>query len=130
MSLSWRSRDRRDGAPDAGVPGPALARRWEWIDRPGLESLEIVAHDEVIVADGAVLVVLDSIPTQVRYRLTYDRSWRFLGASIRSWAGSPGGSEPAVERGLEIVRDPMADAAAWSVDGEPRPDPPTAPTST
>jgi hypothetical protein len=100
---------------------PTLAPRWRWADRPGLESLEIAVERGEVVADGAVLVVLDGVPTEVRYRLAYDRDWRFLRGTIRSRAatGDPG----ATERTLEIAREaPPGGDPEWRVDGAPRPD--------
>jgi uncharacterized protein len=104
------------------MPGlPPLLRRWRWVDRPGLESLEISSDGGDWVADGAVLVVLDGVPTEARYRLTYDREWRFLRGTIRSRTapGDPAGEE----RTLEIAREETAAGEPeWRVDGAPRPD--------
>lgn len=98
-----------------------LSRRWRWADRPGLESLEISLDGDEVVADGAVLVVLDSVPTEIRYRLAYDREWRFLRGTIRTRAVS-GGAE-GTERTLEIAREAAAGGdPEWRIDGEPRPD--------
>lgn len=100
---------------------PPLVRRWRWHDRPGLESLELAVRDGGVTADGAVLVVLDGVPTEIRYRLEYDRGWRFVRGMIRSRT-APEGEGPA-ERTLEIEREDRPDGApAWRIDGEPRPD--------
>jgi hypothetical protein len=123
---TWRLdsefRLRRRTAPETGGPSvPPLAGRWRWADRPGLESLEIAVERGEVVADGAVLVVLEGVPTEVRYRLAYDRDWRFLRGTIRSRAatGDPG----ATKRTLEIAREatPGGDPE-WRVDGAPRAD--------
>ena len=110
----WREATEPAARPAAAAP---LTRRWRLTDMPGLESVEIHRTEEEVIADGAVLVLLDGVPTEVRYRLSYDAGWRFLRGTIRSRAGS--GDEQA----MEIVHDPTASpAAAWRIDGEPRAD--------
>lgn len=119
-SFRWLGESSRDGgdnwrldaefravrAPDLQAPAdagtdPPLVRRWRWDDRPGLESLEIARDGGGIVADGAVLVVLEGVPTEVRYRLEYDADWRFRRATVRSRSGDPLGDP----RAIEIERD-------------------------
>ena len=105
---------RRQPSITASVPESSLARhiRWEWIDRPGMETVSIERLASGTVARGSVLVVLDAVALRASYRIVHDVTWRFLEAHVEAGPlESP--------RTLQIRR---SSSGRWEVDGAPRPD--------
>ena len=102
------------------LPDSRWTSRWEWVDRPGFESLTVSREGEEIVVTSDVLVVLDGTPTHVTYRLVYGRDWSFRRAHLESegggtvreldiaWTGSNAGTGDA--------------GGTWQVNGAARPD--------
>jgi hypothetical protein len=49
---------------------------WSARDDPGLEHLRLAVHNEVIVADGMVVGVMEGCPFRVAYEVRCDAGWR------------------------------------------------------
>lgn len=82
---------------------------WVPLEDPGFEHLRLQAGEGRILADGAILRVLDGKPYRVNYRIAADEAWRFSRAEI------------AVEGGprLSLERE---ESGAWRMNGEPVPE--------
>lgn len=129
-SFHWRGEKSEDGGKSwscdteffarrrSGDSRPAAAVeserhvRWEWTDRPGLETLSLQSSATGTVAEGRVLVHLDGAVVRVHYRIEHDAAWGFRAAGIEV-----GPSE--TPRRLDIRRS--ADGR-WRVNGAERPD--------
>lgn len=116
--LSWHCDTeffaRRQSPPEQAKEAPGARRRvsWEWLDRPGLETLDVRTTGDGVEATGTVVVGLDGAPVRARYSIQHDRRWGFRHARVELGSGD-------AARSLEVARD--ADGE-WTVDGQARPD--------
>jgi hypothetical protein len=85
---------------------------WEWLDRPGLEVLDLAVKADGVRAQGVVVAELEGIAVRLRYRLACDPGWRFRAAEIALGDGD-------ARRVCVVTCTPGGE---WSVDGAARPD--------
>ncbi len=84
---------------------------WQWLDRPGLEHLQLTVGPTAIRAESLVVASIDGVMFQLEYQLICDNAWQFQTAELRL-------DHAGATRTLRIKhRD-----GVWQVDGAPRGD--------
>ncbi len=85
---------------------------WEWLDRPGLEVLDLAIGTDGVCAEGVVVTELEGAALRLRYRVECDPGWRFRAAEVKLGDGD-------ARRACVLT---CAPGGEWSVDGTARPD--------
>ena len=85
---------------------------WEWLDRPGLEVLDLAVGADGVHAQGVVVAELEGATLRLRYRVECDAQWRFRAAEIALGDGD-------ARRACVVSCTPDGE---WIVHGVARPD--------
>ena len=80
---------------------------WRQLDETGLEYAKLVAIDSEWYLTGSVVVVQDTMPCELRYRVVIDQRWHTVSADIRGTLGL----QPV---SIQIANDPQL---GWAMNG-------------
>ncbi len=80
---------------------------WRQLDQSGVEYAKLVAVDGEWYLTGSVVVVQDTMPCELRYRVVIDHRWHTVNADIRGTLGL----QPV---SIQIANDPQL---GWAMNG-------------
>lgn len=81
---------------------------WRRLDQEGHEAARLLARPSAWLLTGTAVFVSDGVPCRLEYRVTCDRGWATLGATIEGWLG-----DTAVDVSIEVDAE-----RRWRLNGE------------
>jgi hypothetical protein len=81
---------------------------WRRLDQEGHEAARLIARPSAWLLCGTAVFVSDGAPCRLEYRVTCDRSWVTLGATVEGWMG-----DTAIDVSIDIDAE-----RRWRLNGE------------